>query len=105
MHSNRIARLLLLTVSLEACSISQIPTIREYAGGLIGQNVSVVRSLTEGKTSYASRVGWQEKTYPLANGHWIYVQPDRPNCEIHFEVNGEDLIVGYTPMGSGCQYQ
>ena len=100
-----IPRLLLLTVGMGACSFSQIPTLKEYAEGLIGQNVAVIQALTEGPNSYATRIGWQEKTYTLANGHWVYVQPDRPNCDIHFEVSGEDVIVGYTPVGTGCKYQ
>jgi len=100
-----ISRLLLLTVGMGACSLSQIPTLKEYGDSAIGLNVEVIRTLIERPNSYASRVGWQEKTYPLPNGHWVYVEPDRPNCEIHYEVNGEDIIVGYTPMGTGCKYQ
>jgi hypothetical protein len=105
LHILPVSRLLLLTAGLEACSFSQIPTLKEYGEGLIGQNVSVIRGLTESPNSYATRIGWQEKTYPLPNGYWVYVQPDRPNCEIHFEVNGEDIIVGYTPVGRGCKHQ
>ena len=100
-----IKRLLLVTAGIAACSASQIPTLKEYGDSAIGLNVSIVRTLVEGPNSYASRVGWQEKTYLLPNGHWVYVEPDRPNCEIHYEVNGEDIIVGYTPMGTGCKYQ
>ncbi len=97
--------LLLLTVGLGGCSLSQIPTLKDYGDAAIGLNISVVRDLVEGPNSYGTRVGWQEKTYPLPNGHWVYVEPDRPNCEIHYEVNGEDIIVGYTPVGSACTYQ
>lgn len=100
-----ITRLLLLTVGMGACSFSQIPTLKEYGEAAIGLNVAVIRTLIEHPNSYASRIGWQEKTYTLANGHWVYVEPDRPNCEIHYEVNGEDVIVGYTPVGTGCKYQ
>ncbi len=99
-----IPRLLLVAAGLGACS-SQIPTLKDWADQAVGQNVSVLRNAAKPPESYSSRIGWQEKTYPLPNGHWVYVQPDRPNCEIHFEVNGEDIIVGYTPMGPGCTYQ
>lgn len=101
----RISCLLLLTAGLGGCSFSQIPTLKEYGESAVGLNIAVVRNLIESPESYASRVGWQEKTYPLANGHWVYVEPDRPNCEIHYEVNGEDIIVGYTPVGTGCRHQ
>jgi hypothetical protein len=100
-----IKSLLLLTAGIGACSSSQIQTLDEYGKACVGLNISVVRELTKGPNSYATRVGWEEKTYALANGHLVYVQPDRPNCEIHFEVNGEGIIVGYTPLGTGCKYQ
>jgi len=99
-----LARLLLLTLGLCACA-SQIPTLKDWADPLVGQNVAVLRKLAVAPESYSARIGWQEKTYTLANGHWVYVQPDRPNCDIHFEVNGEDVIQGYTPVGRGCTYQ
>ncbi|MEZ5564273.1 MAG: hypothetical protein R3F24_01595 [Gammaproteobacteria bacterium] len=84
---------------------SQIPHLDEYANELVGQNISVLRELVAAPQSYGSRAGWQEKTYTLANGHWVYVEPDRKNCEIHYEVNGENIIIGYTPVGSGCKHQ
>lgn len=105
MHVLSATRLMLLTLGLGACGLSQIPSLKEYGDSAIGLNISVVRKLTEGPNSYAARIGWQEKTYPLPNGHWVYVEPDRPHCEIHYEVNGEDIIVGYTPVGSGCRHQ
>lgn len=97
--------LLLLVAGLGACSASQVPALDDYAGSVVGRNISVVRDLVGRPGSYASTVGWQEKTYTLPDGHWVYVEPDRANCEIHYEVDGEDIIVGYTPVGSGCQFQ
>ena len=101
----RIVLLLLSFAGLVSCSASQIPTLKEYADSLVGRDISVVRDLVQRQGSFASTVGWQEKTYTLPNGHWVYVEPDRANCEIHYEVNGEDIIVGYTPMGTGCRHQ
>ncbi len=99
-----IIRLLLLALSLVACS-SQIPTLKDWADGLVGRNVAELRALAVPSGSYSSRIGWQHKRYNLGNGHWVYVQPDRANCVIHFEINCEDLIVRYTPIGTGCRYQ
>jgi len=105
MHFARaIARLLLPALGLVACS-SQIPTLKDWADALVGKNVADLRALSATSGSYSSRTGWQHKRYNLGNGNWVYVQPDRPNCEIHFEINSEDLIVGYTPIGKGCRYQ
>ena len=101
----RIVLLLLPFAGLAACSASQIPPLKEYADSVVGRDISVVRDLVRRPGSHASTVGWQEKTYTLPNGHWVFVEPDRANCEIHYEVNGEDIIVGYTPMGTGCRHQ
>lgn len=101
----RIARLLLLTAGLCACSASQVPTLRDYGDSAIGLHISVIRELVQRPNSHASTVGWQEKSYPLANGHWIYVEPDRTHCEIHYEVDANDIIVAWTPVGTGCQNQ
>ncbi len=97
--------LLPLVAGLAACSASQIPPLEDYAGSMVGRDISVVRDLVRRPGSHANTVGWQEKTYTLPNGHWVYVEPDRANCEIHYEVNGEDIIVGYTPVGTGCRHQ
>ena len=97
--------LLPLVAALVACRASQIPPLDEYAGAAVGQNISTVRDLVRRPGSHATTIGWQERTYTLPNGHWVYVEPDRSNCEIHYEVDGEDIIVGYTPVGSGCVYQ
>lgn len=94
-----------LIAGLTACSASQVPPLDEYAGSLVGRNISVVRDLVRRPGSYATTVGWQEKTYTLPSGHWVYVEPDRANCEIHYEVDGEDIIVGYTAVGTGCARQ
>lgn len=90
---------------LLAGACSQVPGLDEHAGSTIGQDVDLLRKRVAAPQGHGSRMGWQEKTYQLDNGHWVYVEPDRRDCEIHYEVNGGNLIVGYTPVGSGCRYQ
>ena len=90
---------------LAACSSSQVPDLRDYAGSLVGRGIDVVRQLVRRPGSHADTVGWQERTYTLPNGHWVYVEPDRANCEIHYEVDGQDVIVDYTLVGRGCLHQ
>jgi hypothetical protein len=94
----------LMILGLAACS-SQIPTLKEWSDSAIGSKIGELRALAAAPGSYAARTGWQERTYHLGNGNWVYVHPDRPNCEIHFEVDRDDVIVGYTPIGSGCRHQ
>lgn len=53
-------------------------------------------------TYHASKIGWQEKTYTLDNGNWVYITPDRPDCFMHWEVNPEGIIIDYKTEGKRC---
>ena len=52
--------------------------------------------------SYASKIGWKETTYPLVNGNYVFVEPFSKDCSLHWEVTPGDTIIGYRPVGSGC---
>jgi hypothetical protein len=52
--------------------------------------------------SYASKIGWKETTYPLANGYYVFVEPLSKECSVHWDINPRDKIVGYRAIGSGC---
>ncbi len=94
-----------LLYSLMAGCNSQIPTLREWADQGIGRPVAEQERLDTEPQSYGSRVGWKRKTYDLPNGNWVYVSPDRKDCEVHFEVDKAGIIVGYQLVGEGCRYQ
>jgi hypothetical protein len=96
---------LVLLCSLLAACISQIPGLREWADQRIGQPVAEQQRLDAEPESYASRVGWQTKTYELPNGNWVYVSPDRDDCEVHFEVDKAGIMIAYQLVGEGCRYQ
>lgn len=93
-----------MCLGIAAC-VSQIPDLHTWAQQGVGRPVSELEARDAQPQSYASRIGWQKTTYALDNGNWVYVHPDRPDCQIHFEVNPENIIVGYTPVGAGCQNQ
>lgn len=104
MHLVRITAVALASMTAAGC-VSQIPSLDDWAQSLVGQHVQVLRDLATPPESYSSRIGWQETTYALDNGNWVYVQPDRPGCQIHFEVNPQGIVAGYTPVGAGCRNQ
>jgi hypothetical protein len=89
---------------LAACG-SQIPGLREWADQCIGRPVAEQEGLDAEPQSYASRIGWKTKTYALPNGNWVYVSPDRKDCEVHFEVDKAGIMTGYQLVGKGCRYQ
>ena len=81
-------------LSQQGC-LSQIVSTREHANSWIGRPVGQLRTVVLRPESYASGIGWKEKTYHLDNGNWVYVEPDSPGCFIDFEVDPQGTIVGY----------
>jgi hypothetical protein len=79
-----------------------IPSLDSYAKKSIGRPISAKIDVISRPNSYASSIGWREKTYKLDNGNWVYVEPDSPNCLIHWEVNPQGIIVGYKLEGNRC---
>lgn len=92
------------TLGVAAC-VSQIPSLREWADQNVGLPVAELEAIDARPQSYASRTHWPRTTIPMDNGYWIYVHADRPDCQIHFEVNPQGTIVGYRPVGAGCRHQ
>lgn len=90
-----------LTMVSVGC-VSQIPSFKEYVEPLVGQPVAKLIEVKQDKHSYASRTGWQEKTYKLDNGNSVYVSPEREGCIVHWEVNSSGIIVGYRTEGGRC---
>lgn len=86
--------IIFMIVSINGC-LRQIPNIKEYTDHWMGRPIEEKKKPTLRKESYASRIGWKEKTYKLENGNWVYVEPDSKNCVIHWEVDPKGIIVGY----------
>jgi len=91
---------LLLLVFLSACA-SQV-RVEELSSEWIARPLQELKQAMKSPDSYASKIGWQEKTYPLANGYYAFVEPISPDCSIHWSVNQRDIIVDYRAKGSGC---
>src|SRR6185369_14658762 len=89
--------LIILTLLLQvACGT--IPKMEDYTKSGMGRPVDGLKASMARPSSYASRIGWQEKTYDLPNGNWVLVEPE-PRCMIHWEVNRQGIIVGYRTEG------
>ncbi|MGB4295309.1 MAG: hypothetical protein WBJ16_06735 [Smithellaceae bacterium] len=80
--------------------LSQIISIEEYTKQGIGMPIEEIKKVVERPQSYASRIGWKEKTYQLGNGNWVYIEPDSKYCFIHWEVNPKGIIIGYKLEGN-----
>ncbi len=97
----------LLTASLAtltAC-VSQIPRLTDYADSIVGRPIAELQEREAQPQSYSSWRGRPPREYALPSGNWVHVHPDRDNCDVHFEVNPDGIVVGYTLEGTGCRYQ
>jgi hypothetical protein len=95
----KIILLILFTTLFAVSCLSQIVSIEDNTNSWIGRPLEEIRRPILRPESYASRIGWKEKTYSLDNGNWVYVEPDSPGCFIHWEVNQQGIIVGYKLEG------
>jgi hypothetical protein len=77
--------------------------VEEHGNQWISRPLSELQQEMSSPESYASKIQWQEKTYPLANGYYMFVEPLSPDCFMHWDINPRDKIVGYRAVGSGCE--
>ncbi len=95
--------LLLYIILLTGCA-SQMSS--ENLGRVwIARPLSELKEEMKSPDSYASKVGWQETTYPLADGNYVFVEPLSVDCFVHWEVNRSGIIIGYKAKGKGCKQE
>lgn len=85
--------------------MSQITAFSEYANSAIGSPIDTLIEAKQRPGSFASRAGWKDKRYKLENGNWVYVSPEREGCIVHWEINSQGIIVGYSVEGSRCNWK
>ena len=96
-----IVGLLLYVILLCGCA-SQV-SIEDRSRNWITRPLSELKQEMKSPDSYASKIGWKETTYPLANGHFVYVEPVSSDCSVHWEINQGGTIIGYQTKGNGCK--
>ncbi len=92
--------LLFLVVFIYGCATQLY--VDEHATVWISRPLSELKETMNRPDSYASKVGWQEKTYPLSNGYYVFIEPIDQECSVHWKVNPRDIIVDYSASGKGC---
>lgn len=93
--------LALLALLIAGCA-HQV-TVEDLTNEWISRPLSELKESMKQPDSYASKIGWHEKTYPLADGYYAFVEPVGPDCTIHWRINQRDIIVSYRAEGSGCK--
>lgn len=94
---------MLSVVSLFACSHHLY--IEEHTNEWLARPLSELKEDMKRPDSYASKIKWEETTYPLSNGYYVFVEPIADGCSIHWDVNNRDRIIGYRAVGSECEHK
>ena len=94
--------MLFTTIFLYGCvSEERFILSREYA---IGSSYQVIRTINASNRSYHYRIGWKEKYTILENENKEYENPVlNGTCTVFWEVDEDDIIVGYRYQGSYCK--
>ncbi len=91
-----------LIVLLILCGCPQIASIQTSASKWIGHPYRDREELMGRPEGYAHMIGWHEQRYRLVNGNYVYIEPARPGCFIHWEVDQANIIVGVKTEGDRC---
>ena len=79
--------------------------VKDHAKNWIARPLSELKQAMKSPDSYASKIGWKETTYQLANGNSVYIEPFSEDCSIHWEVSPRGTIIRYRAVGSGCEQE
>lgn len=93
--------LLLFIIPLFGCASRM--SLEDLSRVWIARPLSELKEDMEKPDSYASKIGWMESTYRLANGNSVFIEPVGAECLVHWEVNPSGVIVGYEGKGTGCR--
>ncbi len=78
-------------------------SLEDLSRNWLARPLSELKEEMKRPDSYSSKIGWKETTYPLANGGFVYVEPVRADCSVHWEISQSGIIVGYQGKGDGCK--
>jgi|GEM_PF-1198462 len=81
---------------------NQAVFIEDHGHEYTARHISELKEYMNSPESYASKVKWKEKIYPMADGYYGFVEPIGKDCDMHWRVNQRNKIVGYDIKGSGC---
>ncbi|HTZ16901.1 MAG TPA: hypothetical protein VMB78_00520 [Dissulfurispiraceae bacterium] len=90
-----------LFVFLFGC-VSMERKVSDHCNEWISRPLSELKQAMKNPDAYASKTNWDETSYPLAKGYFVFVEPFNEDCLIHWKINPRDIIIGYFTEGKGC---
>ncbi|HSW63954.1 MAG TPA: hypothetical protein VLH56_11705 [Dissulfurispiraceae bacterium] len=104
-RTNRIVLLFLLPcflLFLSACASPQ-RSIESRGEEWVSRTLPELKEAMARPDSYAAKIRWKERTYPLVNDDFVFIEPVDSECFIHWKVRPSGLIVGYKSVGKSCE--
>ena len=102
-RSNLLNMILCFLLSVIAYGCATPKYVDNHAAEWISRPLAELKQAMNRPDSYASKIGWQETTYSLNNGYYVFVEPLGKECSLHWDINPRDMIVSYRAVGSGCE--
>ena len=93
--------LLVFFIAIHGCT-SMERRIDDYGNSWVSRPLAELKQEMKKPDSYASKINWDENTFDLAKGYYLFIQPFSENCYIYWKINPKNTIVGYFPKGKGC---
>ncbi len=90
-----------LFVLLFGC-VSMEKRVTDHCNEWLARPLSEMKQAMKNPDTYASKTKWEETSYPLAKGYFIFIEPFNEDCLIHWKINPRDIIIGYFTEGKGC---
>jgi hypothetical protein len=91
---------ILFFILLYGCTANKY--LENHTREWVARPLSALKQSMKSPDSYASKVGWKETTYPLANGNSVFIEPVSKGCSIHWEVSPRGTIIGFK-IEDGCK--
>lgn len=92
---------LALLSSIIGCT-SMEQKVDEHGSAWVSRPLAELKQAMKSPDSYASKIDWDETTYKLANGYYVFVEPFSKDCFIQWKINPKDTIIGFFAKGKGC---
>lgn len=92
----------LLGFILVCSGCNGIASFDDFAKGWVGEPIQRMIEAAKRPRSDGSFLDVR-KLYRLENGNWVYTTVDNEDCVIHWEVNEQNVIVGYRGVGNRCE--
>jgi len=90
-----------LFVLLFGCTTTE-KRVADHGNEWISRPLSELKQAMKNPDAYSSKTNWEETSYPLAKGYFIFVEPFNEDYLIQWKINPRGIIISCFTEGKGC---